>query len=243
MKALVPPPLKHRAERPDYGIDAPYVIRNLALAGLACLAVALLSHPLRWLYSPAISFLATAAVWLYGSKWGKLRLREQLMDTLSWRGNETVLDVGCGSGLLLIAAAKRAREGRAVGVDIWRPEDLSNSGREATLRNATLEGVADRVRVEEGDARALPFPEASFDVVVSLNALHNIPQRDGREQALREILRVLKPDGRLVIADFRNTGDYARFLRGQGMQNACRRLIGWVGLFPVFAAVGTKPLD
>jgi arsenite methyltransferase len=240
MKAPDPPPLKRRAERPDYGVDAPYVIRNLVLAGLACLVIALLSHPLRWLYSWAISFLATAGVWLYGSKWGKLRLREQLMDTLRWRGDETVLDVGCGSGLLLIAAAKRAGEGQAVGVDIWRREDLSNSGREATLRNAALEGMADRVRVEEGDARALPFGDAGFDVVVSLNALHNIPQRAEREQALREILRVLKPGGRLVIADFRNTGDYARFLRGQGMKNASRRLIGWVGFFPVFAAVGTK---
>src|SRR5712691_4063290 len=94
-------------QRPDYGLDAPYVIRNLAAIGLVCAFLALISSPLRWLYSPAISFLATAAVWLYGSKRGKLRLCEQLMDTLNWSGNETVLDVGCGSGLLLIAAAKR----------------------------------------------------------------------------------------------------------------------------------------
>jgi arsenite methyltransferase len=240
MKAPDPRPIKRRAERPDYGVDAPYVIRNLVMVGLGCLVVALLAHPLRWLYSWAISFLATAAVWLYGSKWGKLRLREQLMDTLRWRGDETVLDVGCGSGLLLIAAAKRARQGQAADVDIWRREDLSNSGREATLRNAALEGVVERVRVEEGDARALPFGDAGFDVIVSLNALHNIPQPEGREQALREAVRALKPGGRLAIADFRNTREYARFLRGQGMTNACRQRIGWVGLYPVFAAVGAK---
>src|SRR5437764_30664 len=162
--------MKHREsvrEHADYGIDAPYVIRNLAAIGLACLLLALVSSPLRWLYSPAISFPATAAVWLYGSKWGKLRLREQLMDTLSWSGSETVLDVGCGSGLLLIAAAKRLNAGTAVGVDIWRGEDLSNNRRETTQRNATLEGVAERVRVEEGDARQLPFGDGTFDFVVS----------------------------------------------------------------------------
>jgi SAM-dependent methyltransferase len=226
--------------RPDYGVDAPYVIRNLTAGGLACLLLAIMWSPLRWLYSPAISLLATAAVWLYGSKWGKLRLREQLMDTFSWRGDEFVLDVGCGSGLLLVAAAKRVSAGSAVGVDIWRREDLSNSRREITLRNAALEGVAERVRVEEGDARRLPFPDATFDAAVSLNVLHNIVRREEREQALREIVRVLKPGGRLVIADFRNTGDYARFLRAEGIEDARRTRIGWVGLFPVYAATGTK---
>ena len=127
--------------------------------------------------------LATAAVWLYNSKFGKLRLRESLMDTLSWKGDEKVLDVGCGSGLLLIAAARRLREGSAVGVDIWRSEDLSNTDREAALRNARIEGVAERVKVEEGDARQLPFDEATFDVVVSLNVLNNIAKREERASA------------------------------------------------------------
>lgn len=165
------------------------------------------------------------------------------MDTLSWNGNETVLDVGCGSGLLLIAAAKRLNDGMAVGIDIWREEDLSNNRPERTLRNASLEGIAERVRVEEGDARRLPFGEAAFDVVVSLNVLHNIAGREEREKALREIVRVLKPGGRFVIADFRNTGEYARILREHGIRNAQRKLIGAAALFPVFAAIGSKSLD
>jgi ubiquinone/menaquinone biosynthesis C-methylase UbiE len=230
-------------ERADYGIDAPYVIRNLTVSGLVCLLIALALPSLRWFFNPAISLLATAVVWLYNSKYGKLRLREKLIDTLTWDGNETVLDVGCGSGLLLIAAAKRLTTGMAVGVDIWRQEDLSNSQREATLNNARIEGVAERVKVEEGDARQLPFSDAAFDVVVSLNVLHNIARREEREQALLEIIRVLKPGGRLLIADFRNTGEYARILHERGSGNAQRKLIAWVSLFPVFAALGGKPKD
>jgi arsenite methyltransferase len=225
--------------RVDYGIDAPSVIRNLVAGGLVCLLGGLASPALRWLFSPATSLLATAAVWLYGSKWGKLRLRDRLLDTLSWNGDETVLDVGCGSGLLLIGAAKRLREGTAVGVDIWRAADLSNNRLETTLSNARLEGVGERVRVEEGDARQLPFGEASFDGVLSLNVLHNISRREEREQALSEIVRVLKPGGRFVLCDFRNTGEYARILREQGRGEVHRRLM--VGpFFPIFAVIGRK---
>src|SRR5207244_4492190 len=124
------------------------------------------------------------------------------VDRFSWQGDERALDVGCGSGLLLIGAANRLTTGEAVGVDIWNRKDLSNSGPEATLRNASAEGVADRVRVQEGDARQLPFGDESFDVALSLNVLHNIHQPVGRAKALREIVRVLKPGGRAVLTDY-----------------------------------------
>ena len=127
--------------------------------------LALTSPVLRCAHSPTISLLGTAAVWLYGSKIGKLRLRAKLMATLPWKGSETVLDVGCGSGLLLNAAAKRLQTGKAVGVDIWRKEDLANNRAETTLRNARIEGVTERVRVEEGDVRNLPFGDATFDAI------------------------------------------------------------------------------
>ncbi len=129
------------------------------------------------------------------------------MDTLQWNGNEEVLDVGCGSGLLLNAAAKRLNGGTAVGVDIWRKEDLANNHQETTLRNAKIEGVAERVRVEEGDVRQLPFGDATFDVVVSLNVLHNIATREERKKALLELLRVLKPGGACCFATSETSGN------------------------------------
>lgn len=230
-------------ERPDYGLDAPYVPRNLTLAGLACAVVATASPALRWCYTPAFSMLASAALYYYSSKVGKLQLREKIVDGLALRGDEQVLDAGCGSGLLLVGAAKRLTTGKAVGVDIWRSGDLSNTGRDATLRNARIEGVSEKIRIEEGDIRKLPFETDTFDGVISLNVVHNIASRGEREKALTEIIRVMKPGGRFVIADFRNTGDYARLLRTAGIGDARKVVIGWTLFLPTFAAVGTKPLS
>lgn len=72
---------------------------------------------------------------VWDCKVGKLRSRDRLLDGLALRGDETVLDVGCGRGLLLIGAAKRLTTGTAVGVDIWQTEDLSGNRPEATLES------------------------------------------------------------------------------------------------------------
>src|SRR5260370_10992685 len=179
-------------------MDAPYWLRNLLIGGVVCLLLSRVSSPLGWLIQPAISLFATAGVWVYGSKIGKLRIRDRMIDRFSWRGDERALDVGCGSGLLLIAAAKRLTTGEAVGIDIWNTKDLSNSGPEVALRNARVEGVAERVKVQEGDARQLPFADESFDIPLSLNVFHNLPTSADREKALCEIIRVLKPGGRVA---------------------------------------------
>jgi cyclopropane fatty-acyl-phospholipid synthase-like methyltransferase len=56
-----------------------------------------------------------------------VRARERLLNTLTWSGDERVLGVGCGRSLMLLGAAKRLRGGRAVGVDLWRTEDLAGN--------------------------------------------------------------------------------------------------------------------
>jgi ubiquinone/menaquinone biosynthesis C-methylase UbiE len=153
------------------------------------------------------------------SKDGKLRLREQLLDQLALRGDEKVLDVGCGRGLLAIGAAKRLKTGKVTGIDVWNPQELSGNSAEAAKENAKAEGVAERVRFESGDARKLVYPEGNYDVVVSSNALHNLADDRERGQALREMLRVLKPGGRLLIFDTAETGYYAQVLRENGAQD------------------------
>jgi ubiquinone/menaquinone biosynthesis C-methylase UbiE len=158
------------------------------------------------------------ALMVFSSYVGKFRERDKLLDGLGLRGDETVLDLGCGRGLLLIGAAKRLPSGKAVGVDLWQTQDQSGNAAEATRANAEVKGVADRVELHTADMRALPFTDDTFDVIVSSLAIHNIPDRAGREQALREAVRVLKAGGRCALLDFRNTGDYAAALRTAGAE-------------------------
>jgi hypothetical protein len=122
--------------RADYGIDAPGIVRNFALSGVAAMVAGgvldrLLarSHPtasriLRTLcVGSGLSLAGMAGFMIWGSKIGKVRGRHRLLALIPWRGNELVLDVGCGHGLLLIGAAQRLTTGKAIGIDLWRPED------------------------------------------------------------------------------------------------------------------------
>src|SRR5206468_13116411 len=162
-------------------------------------------------------WMATAGLMFFGSKVLKVRLRERLLDEIPWPGDERVLDVGCGRGLMLIGAAKQLTTGLAVGVDLWRTEDQSGNNPETTRANALAEGVNGRIEIKTGDARQLPFDANSFDAVLSSWALHNIYERADREHALREIARVLKPGGRVVLLDIRHASEYAEVLKQAGM--------------------------
>jgi SAM-dependent methyltransferase len=149
---------------------------------------------------------------------GKLRTRDTILGQVAWRGDEMVLDVGTGAGMLLIGAAKRLdRGGRAFGVDIWSAKDLSDNSAAATHRNIAIEGVADRTEVLTEDATQLSFPDGTFDVVVSLLCLHNIEPKGDQVVACREIVRVLKPGGRVVIGDYIPTHGYAQAFRDAGL--------------------------
>jgi SAM-dependent methyltransferase len=216
-------------KRADYGIDAPGVGRALFIGGAAAIVAGIVLYLLLnasqspaaiglliWGVSAGCLCLIGAAIMVWSSKVGKFRIRDRLIDSIEWHGNEKVLDVGCGHGLLLIAAAKHLKNGKAIGIDIWSLVDQGNNRPEATIENAEIEGVADRVEVRDGDARHLPFEANSFDVIVSSLVIHNIRDRAGRDQAIREIARVLKPGGRVAIHDMLHLNDYAQVLRESG---------------------------
>ncbi len=219
--------------RGDYGYDAPYGLMIFASVALVNLIVATVS----WLQGErrtavtmtiyGLFFLGNALSFLYTTRRGKFAEWEQILDGLHLRGDERVLDMGCGRGAVLTAVARRLPSGRATGVDIWSWMDQSGNAREVTLRNASLEGVAERVTVETGDMRALPFPDGSFDLVVSSLAIHNIPSQADRRRAVAEGFRVLAPGSRIVIADLRSTRGYADELATLGAANVQRRRLGW----------------
>ena len=107
-------------------------------------------------------------------------------------------------------------------------------------RNALAEGVADRVELHTGDLRALPFEDNGFDVVLSNFAIHNISGRAGREKAISEAVRVLRPGGRLLIVDVRATRQHQAQLARLGMHDVARRGLGW-WFQPARLVTATKP--
>lgn len=219
--------------RGDYGYDAPFfpVIFGLlsVAAGLAA-AVCWWQGALRPALQMTLYFLvffANTSSFIYTTRRGKFLEWDQILDRLQLRGCESVLDMGCGRGAVLTALALRLTTGRVTGIDIWNTKDQSGNARDVTLRNASLEGVGDRVQIDTGDMRALPYPDATFDLVVSSLAIHNIPSDGDRKQAIAEGFRVLKPGGRIVIADIRATQVYEEALRALGALDVERRRLGW----------------
>lgn len=124
------------------------------------------------------------------------------------------LDVGCGSGALTIAVAKRNPQGSMSGIDRWGAEYASFS-KKICEDNANAEGVAERTDFAQGDALKLDFPDEAFDAVTSNYVYHNIPSRD-RQAILLETLRVLKKGGTFAIHDIFSKskyGDMQAFVR------------------------------
>lgn len=223
----------------SYGIDAPYITVLLAGVVVFYVVMAIVTGKLRfWLPSGLVS--ALVAWHLHFTLRGKFVVWAELLERLRLRGDERILDLGCGRGAVLLMAAQRLTTGRAVGVDLWRRVDQSGNSTDATQRNAVAEGVADRIELHTGDLTALPFEDRSFDVVLSSLAIHNISGRAGREKAVGEAVRVLRPGGRLVIVDVRAIPQHQAVLAKLGMNDVASRRLGW-RFWPTRLLTATKP--
>jgi arsenite methyltransferase len=129
--------------------------------------------------------------------------------------------------MVLIMTADRLPSGRSSGIDLWRGKDQSGNARDAARANADANGVGARVELVTGDIRDLPFDDGTFDLVTSSLTVHNIPSEGGRATAVAEALRVLRPGGRLRLADFQHTDAYAETLRRLGAEDVGVRSLGW----------------
>lgn len=231
---------------PDYGIDAPGVVRGLAMAGLGSVVLACWARAgfapaqLQGLWFPGASWLLSAAWMTLGSSVFKLRMRDRLIGQLQLGGHEQMLDVGTGRGMMLHAAAAKLSTGRATGIDLWRSKDQSGNTMSANVDNAKRLGVDTKLCVLSADMRELPFGDGEFDVVLSSFAVHNIDDAPGRAKAVGEMWRVLKPGGRIVIADMARTAEYAATLRELGAAGVRRDFDNCAFLLPTFVVRARK---
>ena len=214
--------------KPNYGFDAPAIMRNLLIFGSIALITGFLIpnfttnnwlHYLAWLIILVgiVLFILGFSMFIYGLK-GKFRVCDMMLNKVAWKGDEMVLDIGTGTGLLMNGAAKYLTTGKSIGIDIWRAEDLSDNTLANALRNAELEKVSNKIEIRTEDARKMSFADNTFDVILSQFCIHNIDNKLEEEQACFEIARVLKPDGIALIGDYIPTHEYAKYLAKAGLK-------------------------
>jgi arsenite methyltransferase len=207
-------------------LEAPYLLPVPALLIVANVVNGFVSRT-GWPFVAAALITACVGLGFYASRRGKFVVWAKLLDELKLKGHERILDMGCGRGAVLLLAAQHLTTGRAVGVDLWRKGDQSGNAAEATLRNAEAEGVADRVELRTADMTALPLEDNTFDMVLSNVAIHNAKGRSGRAKAIEQAVRVLRPGGRLMIADILATRHDRKHLAALGMAETAYRSLGW----------------
>jgi arsenite methyltransferase len=238
---------------PDYGQDSPVRVRQMFGRGAWTLAGGLFVWYMNRVEYPgpattllfvfvvlAAVFFAAGAHMRWSSRVGKIALRDRLLDQLSLKGDEKVLDAGCGRGLMAIGAAKRLSSGKVTACDTWDTSARSGNSGDAARENAKLEGVADRVRVENTDMRELSYPGESFDVVICTSALHHLQDEQDRDQAVRELYRVTKPGGKILLFDIANTKRYEEILRESGASGVSVKSEGFLGCYPGRTITATK---
>lgn len=202
----------------NYGIDAPKVIRNLLVSGILLLLCSIflpdnLFPPIsiilkRSSLMPGICLTITGLLMIVYAKIGKYNHRDRILNLHNWKGNENVLDVGTGLGLLMIGAAKKLSTGKAYGIDIFNTYDLSDNSIEQTKTNAELEKVTPKVEILKENILKTNFNEGYFDVIVSNLCLHNLYKSEEKEQACIEIHRILKRNGKAIISDYKGIKEY-----------------------------------
>nr|MDO8079466.1 class I SAM-dependent methyltransferase [Candidatus Freyarchaeota archaeon] len=192
-------------ERISYGIYSPGVLGVFIFAIVACFFLYLIFNNLVIRYIITIIILALAIIigLIFYESSSPLRVKRSiiLVEFAEPKENSVMLDVGTGRGLVAITLAKACKNCKVTGIDTWSPLSLSGvSGNtmENAQKNAEIEKVEHKVKFQQADARKLPFPDNTFDLVASHEVLDSIVV--GRDKVLKEIYRVTKRGGKFVFS-------------------------------------------
>lgn len=187
--------------KPHYGYYAFYIF--MTMAALLVVIGILVAIFVWWLAGYIMIGLGLLMTLSYGISMKMARQTEHSDPSkiLELKGDEEVLDVGCGLGKMTVGVAKRLKTGKAIGIDIWDKTEIPGNSPERAYANAKIEGVSDRVEFRTGNVLSIPFPDNSFDVVTSSSVINNLHNDPDRLKALREIFRVLRPGGRFLMLE------------------------------------------
>jgi SAM-dependent methyltransferase len=178
---------------------------------------------------------------LVGSRTGKINEIRKLVQDIPWGGEELVLDLGCGRGPLTAFAAKRLTKGEVVGLDLWNPRHVSGNSPYSLMANAEVDKVEERVAPVRGTSTSLPFPEGTFDVIVSGLGLGHIGGWKNVEKVAGEMVSALREGGRISILVSGRSEGYSEALSKLGMKEVAVARYR-LGLFPpVQRVTGRKP--
>ncbi len=140
----------------------------------------------------AASYDRITALMFLGSE---AKLRQAALDLAGLKPGESVIEAGCGTGTLTLAAKQRVGpQGQVAGLDV-APDMLAAARLKATK-------AGQHIDFRQGRIEQIPFPDGSFDLGLASFMIHHIPDQKNKQQGLNELFRVLKPSGRLFIVDF-----------------------------------------
>lgn len=148
-----------------------------------------------------IAFILSYSVYQFAAFGGNYqsKIHDLIVAKVNGDGKGKILDIGTGSGSLIIKLAKSFPKSFLTGIDYWGGNWEYSKAQ--CQQNAEIEGVSDRIDFLKASAAELPFNNDEFDIIVSCLTFHEVKDRSNKTEVMKEALRVLKPGGEFVFLD------------------------------------------